>query len=64
MLRTAFPLAYLPREISRLRTSAFSFAFVDFSVTMERACLLWFVKPSGMEVKTVLRLSTKVSLNF
>jgi hypothetical protein len=63
MLRTAFPLAYLPNEISKFNTSEFSLR-VDLSDTMERYCLFWTFKPSGIAVKTVLRLSTMVSLNF
>jgi hypothetical protein len=64
MVRVMFNLASRPYEIRRFSTSLFSL-IDDLSFTTGFS-LLWLLpnRPSGMEEKTVFRLSVRVSLNL
>lgn len=63
MVRVMFNLASRPYEIRRFSTSLFS--LMDDLSFITGFSLLWLPnRPSGMEEKTVLRLSVRVSLNL
>lgn len=57
-----FILASLPNDINKFKTSLFSLINV-LSITFDLR-RLWLLSPSGIDENTVLKLSTRVSLNL